>query len=449
MTSSPASKSNNIPVYLNDLGIVCSLGSNKQEIISKLFYGSAENNSSKSHTANSHTANSHTTNRNDESHSYSSVSGLTFTNAFTSQQSLPLGQVNADLPSVEHLPIVQQTRSNQLLLAALQQIETPLKKTLSTVNPLRVGVVLGASTSGILEGEQAIAKKLANGEWPNNYCYQQQEMSSPAESLADWLGVSGPVMTISTACSSGAKALASARRMLRTGVCDLVIAGGVDALCQLTVNGFGALESVSDQPCVPFSRNRNGINIGEGAALFVMTRTSGAVELKGVGETSDAHHISAPAPDGRGAIDAINFALADGSIKESSIDYANLHGTATQQNDKMESTAIHQVFGASLPCSSTKGFTGHTLGAAGAIEAGFCWLSIMQREKEYCVTQSSQSSQENFYLPLHQWDGEYDETLDEIDLVSTPRAVDSVEHTISNSFAFGGNNICLLISKAN
>ncbi|MGH1471682.1 MAG: beta-ketoacyl-ACP synthase [Cellvibrionaceae bacterium] len=416
-----------IPVYLNDLGIICSLGSSKKEIAERLFYGCRGGDSST-----------------DSDH----FNSLTMTEMFTAGRSLSLGQVNTQLPSVDHLPIFQQTRSNQLLIAALNQIEVSLKEKLAKINPLRVGVVLGVSTSGIREGEKALAIKMKEGQWPKNYQYEQQEMSSPAESLADWLNIQGPAMTISTACSSGAKALASARRLLRNGGCDLVIAGGVDALCQLTVSGFAALESVSDEPCVPFSKNRRGINIGEGAALFVMTREPGAVLLNGVGETSDAHHISAPAPDGRGAIQAINLALKDAGVERDDVRYANLHGTATEQNDKMESKAIHHVFGHTLACSSTKGFTGHTLGAAGAIEAGFCWLSLMQNSAHELQNKKNSASEAlSYQLPIHQWDDELDDTLPLVDLVVSPRSVKKMRHAISNSFAFGGNNICLLISK--
>src|SRR5690606_38303373 len=164
-------------------------------------------------------------------------------------------------PTVDHLPHWQQSRSSQLLLAALEQIQGDLDRHLSGVDPLRVGVVLGSSTSGIREGERAIAEREKGRGFPAGFSYTQQEMAAPARCLADWIGARGPAFTISTACSSGAKALASARRLLRSGLCDLVIAGGVDVLCGLTVQGFSALESVSSSPCNPFSRNRSGINI--------------------------------------------------------------------------------------------------------------------------------------------------------------------------------------------
>lgn len=400
-------------IYLHDLGLVCALGDNKSSIAQSLFAGRADS--------------------------------LTVTDDYTPGRALPVGRVNVALPSVDHLPHYQQTRSNQLLLSALERIRPELEARMGTLSPLRVAVVLGSSTSGIAEGEQAIAWREAQAGWPENFSYRQQEMYAPAESLADWLGVRGPAYTISTACSSGAKALASGRRLLREGLCDLVIAGGVDVLCGLTLNGFSALESVSQGTCNPFSRNRNGINIGEGAALFVMSREPGPVVLAGVGETSDAHHISAPAPDGAGAARAMQLALGDAGIEGSAIDYLNLHGTATPQNDKMESTAVAESGMQGVPCSSTKAYTGHTLGAAGALEAAFCWLTLMQDRLNTEAEQQIVS--ESWQLPVQLWDQAVDTELPVINLISEPRQLENVSYAMSNSFAFGGNNIALVLER--
>lgn len=393
-------------VYLHSLGIICAPGADSEELAGRLFSGQGNS--------------------------------LTVTDDYSPGQPLPVGRVASALPAVDHLPDVQQTRSNQLLLAALQQIRPDLDVRLSGVNSLRVGVVLGTSTSGIAEGERAMARREAGRGWPDNYSYPQQEMYAPAESLADWLQVRGPVYTISTACSSGAKALASARRLLREGICDLVIAGGVDVLCRLTVNGFGALEAISHEHCNPFSRNRNGINIGEGAGLFVMSREPGPVKLAGVGESSDAHHISAPAPDGGGAARAMQMALRDAAVGAEQVDYLNLHGTATPQNDRMESLAVVASGMQGVPCSSTKGYTGHALGAAGALEAGFCWLTLMQDKL---------SGADAWRLPVQKWDGAVDPELAPIDLISEPRQVAEINRAMSNSFAFGGNNIALVLER--
>ncbi len=201
----------------------------------------------------------------------------------------------------------------------------------------------------------------------------------------------------------------SAQRMLQAGLCDAVLCGGVDSLCRLTLNGFSSLEAVSAELCNPFSANRHGINIGEGAALFLMTREAlstneNAPVLAGVGASSDAYHISAPQPQGLGASQAMLAALANAQLPPSAISYINLHGTATLHNDAMESQAVYRVFADNVPCSSTKPMTGHTLGAAGALEAAFCWLSLHPGYNPQAA------------LPVHIWDGCVDETLAPIQL---------------------------------
>lgn len=400
------------PIYLNHLGLVCSMGGSLEEVRQHLFS--------------------------------SGNRCLTTTDRFTPGRPLPVGMVHSPLPDLAH-GISQQhplehTRTNQLLAAALTQIQTAFDRARQGIDPLRIGVILGTSTSGIAEGERAIAHHLQQQQLPAGFDYRQQEMANPALALARWLNIAGPAYVVSTACSSGAKALASARRLLRMGVCDLVIAGGVDSLSKLTVNGFSALESVSDLPSNPFSANRNGINIGEGAALFVLSREPGPVCLSGVGEGSDAHHISAPDPAGRGAIEVMTSALKDAGLDPAAIGYLNLHGTATVQNDRMESLAVNQVLGSATPCSSTKAHTGHTLGAAGAIEAAFCWLTLTDAEGR---------------LPLHHWDGVVDPELAPIRLLDRPlssattiTANIAASAVMSNSFAFGGNNISLILERA-
>lgn len=395
------------PVYLHAVGAVCSLGRQRHELSRRLFVGSPDN--------------------------------LTFSDEYTPGRVLPLGKVKSRLPSVDQLQPYQQSRCNRLLRAALEELEPHLARHLEGISPLRVGVVLGTSTAGIAEGEKAMAEREAGRPWPVNYSYQQQEMYAPAESLASWLGARGPAFTISTACSSGAKALASGRRLLREGVCDLVIAGGVDVLCSLTIQGFSSLESVSDEVCNPSSRNRKGINIGEAASLFIMSRETGTVALSGVGETSDAHHISAPAPDGAGAASAMKRALDDAGLGPDRVDYLNLHGTATPQNDRMESLAVHSAGMVEVPCSSTKAYTGHTLGAAGALEAAFCWLTLMQDQLD--------GFDGNWRLPVQLWDQEPDDELAPLNIVSAATPTTQPRCVMSNSFAFGGNNISLVLER--
>jgi len=247
----------------------------------------------------------------------------------------------------------------------------------------------------------------------------------------------GPALTISTACSSSAKVFASGRRLIETGQCDAVIVGGVDTLCKLTLNGFSALSAVSDEQCMPFSKNRNGINIGEGAALFLMTAKPSGVKLCGVGEASDAYHISAPHPEGVGASAAMQAAIQQANISPDDIDYVNLHGTATAQNDTMESIAVLNVLGEKVPVSSTKGRIGHTLGASGAIEVGFCYLTLS-------------GLNENGLLPLHAWDGQPDENSQQLHFVQQGDFLDKSKrrhYCLSNSFAFGGSNVTVVIGR--
>jgi 3-oxoacyl-[acyl-carrier-protein] synthase-1 len=239
---------------------------------------------------------------------------------------------------------------------------------------------------------------------------------------------------ISTACSSGAKALAAGARLLRAGLADAVIAGGADALSGFTIAGFSALESVSAERCNPLSANRRGINIGEGAALFVMSREPGPVRLAGWGETSDAHHMSAPEPTGRGAIDAMRQALARAGLAPNTIDYINLHGTATPHNDAMESLAVAEIFGLQVPVSSTKPLTGHALAAAGAIEAALAWHALVDNP--------------GGRLPPHWWDGARDPALAPLRIAQPGETLGRpLRHVLSNSFAFGGSNASLVFAR--
>jgi 3-oxoacyl-[acyl-carrier-protein] synthase-1 len=297
--------------------------------------------------------------------------------------------------------------------------------------PHRIGVVLGTSTSGIASGESAVEYKRRHGVFPREFRYEQQEIGTLAPAVARVLGVSGPAYTISTACTSGGKALAAARNLLGLGVCDAVIAGGVDTLCRLTVSGFAALESITEEHCNPMSRARSGINVGEAAALFLLTRERAAVALRGVGESSDAHHISAPDPSGRGAELAIRAALADAGVAASDVGYVNMHATGTQKNDEMESKVMARVFGGGTPTSGTKPLTGHTLGAAGALEAAFCWMALTGDGR----------------LPPHVWDGQADPELPALHLVAVGVTVDLPRWAVNNNFAFGGNNVSLVFSR--
>jgi 3-oxoacyl-[acyl-carrier-protein] synthase I len=344
------------------------------------------------------------------------------------------GEVGAQLHEVPERLQAFDCRNNRLLVTAAAQLAAAIEELRSRVGEARIAVLIGTSTSGIAEGEDAVAALASSGAMPARFNYCQQEIGTAAEFLARYLSLSGPRYTISTACSSSAKAIIAARRLIAAGHCDAAIAGGCDSLCKLTSNGFDALESMSDGICNPFSANRNGINVGEGAALFLLGHDEAAVRLAGAGESSDAWHMSAPEPSGRGAELAIRAAIADAGVQPRHIAYVNLHGTATVLNDEMESHVIARVFGASTPCSSTKSQIGHTLGAAGAQELALCWLLL-------------QDANRGRRLPRHLWDGEADPALAAIGLTGEG-AVWEQGLFMSNSFAFGGSNASIIIGRA-
>ena len=391
--------------YLNALGVVCALGRGPDEVARKLFAGDC--------------------------------SGMQPHSGWVAERSVTIGAVTGDLAAIPAALAQQSSRNNQLLLEAALQIQDEIEQAIQTFGRERIAVVLGTSTSGIDEASRGIAHYLQHQQFPGDYIYQQQELSAPATFLADWLKISGPTYVISTACTSSARALMSAQRLLDMNLCDVVLCGGVDTLCKLTLNGFSALEAVSDERCNPFSVNRHGINIGEAAVLFVMSRQPASdhgIALLGAGASSDAHHISAPEPTGRGAAQAMHKALSRAGLPADQIGYLNLHGTATQHNDAMESHAVAHVFPRGVPCSSTKPMTGHTLGAAGALEAAFCWLSLTRGNA----------------LAPHLWDGQPDPALPALNWVTPGQtlAPTSQRCLMSNSFAFGGNNVSLIIGDA-
>lgn len=394
--------------YLNALGVICALGRDKQQVARNLFAGDC--------------------------------SGMRSEAGWVPERSIPVAAVHGALAPIPPHMARQASRNNQLLLEAALQIQGDIDQAINTYGRERIGVVLGTSTSGIDEASQGLGHYIREQQFPADYDYQQQELGAPANFLADWLQLSGPAYVISTACTSSARALMSAQRLLDLGVCDAVLCGGVDTLCKLTLNGFSALEAVSAQRCNPFSVNRDGINIGEAAALFLMTRqanTTPSIALLGSGASSDAHHISAPEPSGRGALQAMRKALARAHLQPEQIAYLNLHGTATTHNDAMESQAVATLFPHGVPCSSSKPMTGHTLGAAGALEAAFCWLAL-------CADNHLQA------LPPHVWDGQPDPELPTLKWVTPTDQLASIapRYLMSNSFAFGGNNVSLIIGDA-
>ncbi|MGZ5074121.1 MAG: beta-ketoacyl-[acyl-carrier-protein] synthase family protein [Usitatibacter sp.] len=299
----------------------------------------------------------------------------------------------------------------------------------------RIGVFMGTSTAGILQTELAYRRRdSVDGSLPGDFDYRRTHNTfSVAEYVRARLGLAGPCAAISTACSSSAKAFASAARLMQAGLIDAAVVGGVDTLCLTTLYGFNSLQLLSAQPCRPYDARRDGISIGEAAAFILLERASGeappgALWLLGVGETCDAYHMSSPHPEGRGARMAMQAALGAAGLAPEAIDYVNLHGTGTPANDAAEDHAVHELFGARVPVSSTKGMTGHTLGAAGAVEAIIAALAI-----DAGIVPGSPGTQEldPALRARYEVDGR-------------ERRVDRV---LSNSFGFGGSNCALVFGR--
>ena len=342
-----------------------------------------------------------------------------------------LGTVTGDLPAIPGDLMAHRSRNNQLLLAALAQIESQVRAAIAQYGKDRVAVIMGTSTSGIAEGEEAVRYSHQHGEFPPGFDYRQQELGDPSQFMAELLDLSGPAYTLSTACSSSARAIISGKRLIEAGLVDAAIVGGADSLCRMPVNGFNSLESLSHGRCAPFGQGRDGINIGEASALILLTREPAEVALLGVGESSDAWHMSAPHPEGLGAERAITMALKMAGLTASDVGYINAHGTATPLNDQVEAAVIHRLFGNSTPCSSTKHLTGHTLGAAGATEAALSWLILTQA----------------LHLPHQDFSQiSRDVSLPDIWLATTGQPL-ARPVILSNSFAFGGNNASILIGR--
>lgn len=297
----------------------------------------------------------------------------------------------------------------------------------------RIGVFLGTSTAGILQTELAYRRRdPRDGSLPRDFDYRRTHNTfSVAEYVRTRLALEGPCAAISTACSSSAKSFASAARLLAAGAIDAAIVGGADTLCLTTLYGFGSLDLLSRAPCRPYDAERDGISIGEGAAFFLLERAAAddeRVALLGVGESSDAWHMSAPHPEGRGARMAMAESLRSASLLPEDIDYVNLHGTGTKANDAAEDLAVTALFGDRVPCNSTKGMTGHALGAAGAIEAAVALLCIRDG-----------------FVPPGAGTRRIDPELRaRYEIAGGPRPV---AHVLSNSFGFGGSNCSLVFGR--
>ena len=329
-------------------------------------------------------------------------------------------------------------RNNRLALLCLLQdgFVEAVRAASAKYGAQRIGVFLGTSTSGILQTELAYRRRdPVTGALPADFIYRTTHNTfSVADFTRHYFGLTGPAVVVSSACSSSAKVFSSARRMLAAGLIDAAVVGGVDSLCLTTLYGFNSLGLISEQACRPFDAQRNGISIGEAAAFALLERVpenpdADAVLLLGIGESSDAYHMSSPHPDGLGARMAMQDALKMAGLQPAEIDYINLHGTATQSNDAAEGKAVAAVFGPSTPCSSTKGATGHTLGAAGGVEAVICALAL-----------------QHGLLPAGINTQQLDSTM-ELDYVLDNRE-QPLARVLSNSFGFGGTNCSLIFGRA-
>lgn len=300
--------------------------------------------------------------------------------------------------------------------------------------PARIAVVLGTSTSGIAETEAAYRRRDAEGRLPDSFDYAgSHDLHSLPRYVRARLGLRGPAVSISTACTSGARAFLEAGVLIAAGLCDAAVVGGVDTLCRMTLHGFHSLELLSKGPSRPCAADRDGISIGEAAGFALLERAEAApgarLHLLGAGASSDGHHMSSPHPEGLGAVAAMRAALDAAGLGAGEIDYVNLHGTGTRANDAMEDRAVSRLLGAGVPCSSTKGFTGHTLGASGALEAAIAAICLEDGLVPGC-------------LGVEEADPGF-----RADIATANRAA-PLRRVLSNSFGFGGSNCALVLGRA-
>jgi 3-oxoacyl-[acyl-carrier-protein] synthase I len=344
------------------------------------------------------------------------------------------------VPGLEQAPVIDRLhrldgRNNRLAQMALQTdgFESRVQQAIGRYGAGRIATVIGTTSSGIQETEHAYAQRQSatDGLAPSFSFEHSQSHFSVTAFVRDYLGLRGPAHTVSTACSSSNKVFADGRQLLAAGACDAVVVGGVDSLCWMSLCGFNSLQLLSRGPCRPNDAGRDGLSIGEAAGFALLERepaAAGRVKLLGCGESCDAHHMSAPHPEGLGAIAAMSGALNGAGLEPADIDYINLHGTGTPANDRAEDLAVAKLFGAGKLCSSTKGGTGHTLGAAGMTEVAISYLSL-----------SEQFVPAN--LNLAQPDPEFRMRLV---MQTQPARIDRV---LTNSFGFGGSNCALVLGR--
>ena len=374
---------------LKNLGFVCALGANHDDIMKNARIGNTQ--------------------------------GMFAEKVFVDGEIVPFG----------YAPVQrnQELRMYDLIDCAINQIADDIELLKKTYAKNRVGIIVGSSNTGVHEAQKLIETAFQNNTDLPKDVIQDLELGTPVEYICAKTGFCGPAFTVSTACSSSLKVFQSARQLIENGICDALLVGGVDARCDFALNGFNALGALSKIHTNPFSENRNGINLGEGAALFIMEKGDNGIKLLGIGESSDAYHLTSPEPTGSGAISSMEKALADAQLKPSDIDFVNMHGTGTTANDTMESLAINNVFGENVLCASTKPLTGHTLGAAGAISMGLSWLMLKH----------------NFVIP-HVFDGVFASDCAKIHL-SDKNENKEINRILCNAFAFGGSNASIIMGK--
>ena len=374
---------------LKNLGFVCALGTNHADIVKNARLGS--------------------------------TSGMFKENILVDGEAVPFGAV-----SVER---THELRMYDLIDCTLNQISGDIELLKQNYALNRLGIIVGACNTGVHEAQKQIEHAFKNNTEIDESVINDLELGNPSEYLRKKTGFGGPAFTVSTACSSSLKVFQSARQLLDNDVCDAVLVGGVDGQCDFALNGFNALGALSKKHTNPMSKNRDGINLGEGVALFILEKGCCGIKLLGIGESSDAYHLTSPDPTGSGAISSMNMALMDAKLLPKDIDFINMHGTGTVANDAMESLAINTVFGDNVLCASTKPLTGHTLGAAGAISMGLSWLMIKY----------------NFVIP-HVFDGEYGDDCAKIKLAQIGDDKE-INRILCNAFAFGGSNASLIMGK--
>lgn len=385
-------------IILTHLGLVCSLGTTQDEIIHNAKLGNQ--------------------------------TCLNFISTDIPNETVPFFEVKDNKKT--HM------RCFRLLDITLEQIMPQIVK-LKEKYPLnKLGIVLGNTNTGVHEAQNDINKWLETKTINKNFSFEKIELGSSATYLKEKLGFLGPSYVISTACSSSAKAFQSARNLISNNICDAVLVGGVDSRCSFANQGFFSLSAISLKHTNPFSKNRDGINLGEGAALFIMEKEENiqnyetnekSIKLLGIGESSDAYDLTSPDPTGNGAYTSMKRALEDAALNADQINYINMHGTGTIANDKMEGIAIYDLFNDKILCASTKSLTGHTLGASGAIEAALSWLMLKF----------------NFIIP-HKFDNDFDDEIPKIKLAKGNEDIE-LKNILSNSFAFGGSNCSLILGK--